>query len=268
MRTHRPVRTTVGALAAAAVLALTSCSAGGDDDAKAPDSSGSSDTSSASADPSADASTDASPDAAAEPDLEGIPDVVAEVNGEEVTKDEFVPVYRASFQQAAAQAQMGGEAPDEEALQKQAVDDLVDTELLAQEADSRGISVSDEDVDAELQTLAEQNQMGSAEELLKAVEEQGLSEDQARAQVETQVMVEQLVDDEGGPIEPSEKELRTLYAQAKKQQAQSGQKGQSIPPFAQVRDQIAEQATAEQVGKVAQSLVDDLRKDADITINL
>ena len=264
MRTHRPVRTTVGALAAAALLALTACSAGGDDDAQASDGSGAS---SASADPSADASAGASTDAA-EPDLEGIPDVVAEVNGEEVTKDEFVPVYRASFQQAAAQAQMGGEAPDEEALQKQAVDDLVDTELLAQEADSRGISVSDEDVDAELQTLAEQNQMGSAEELLKAVEEQGLSEDQARAQVETQVMVEQLVDDEDGPIEPSEKELRTLYAQAKKQQAQSGQKGQSIPPFAQVRDQIAEQATAEQVGKVAQSLVEDLRKGADITINL
>jgi peptidyl-prolyl cis-trans isomerase SurA len=261
MRTHRPVRTTVGALAAAALLALTACGAGSDD-GKA------SDASSASADPSADASTDASADAAAEPDLEGIPDVVAEVNGEEVTKDEFVPVYRASFQQAAAQAQMSGQAPDEEALKKQAVDDLVDTELLAQEADSRGISVSDEDIDTELETLAEQNQMGSAEELLKAVEEQGLSEDQARAQVETQVMVEQLVADEDGPIEPSEKQLRTLYAQAKKQQAQSGQKGQKIPPFAQVRDQIAEQATAEQVGKVAQSLVDDLRKDAEITIKL
>ena len=193
---------------------------------------------------------------------------MAEVNGEEVTKDEFVPIYSATFQQAAAQAQMGGQAPDEDALKKQTVDDLVDTELLAQEAESRGISVSDEDIDAELETLAEQNQMGSAEELLEAVEKQGMTEDQARAQVETQVMVEQLVDDEDGPIEPTEKELRALYAQAKKQQAQSGQQGQEIPPFAQVRDQIEEQATAEQVGKVAQSLVDDLRKDADITINL
>ena len=38
---------------------------------------------------------------------------------------------------------MSGQAPDEDALKKQTVDDLVDTELLAQEAESRGIEVSD-----------------------------------------------------------------------------------------------------------------------------
>ena len=260
MRTHRTVRTAVGALAAAALLTLTACSSG-DDDAPASGSSSSADPS-----PSPDASSDSGSDAG--PDLSGIPDVVAEVNGEEVTKDEFVPIYEATFQQASAQAQMGGQAPDEEALRKQAVDDLVDTELLAQEAESRGITVSDDAVDAELETLAEQNQMGSAEELLEAVEKQGLSQEQARAQVETQVMVEQLVADEDGPIEPSEKELRALYAQVKQQQAQSGQKRQSVPPFAQVRDQLAEQARTQQVGEVAGSMLEDLRKDADITINL
>lgn len=260
MRTHRTVRTAVGALAAAALLTLTACSSG-DDDAPASGSSSSADPS-----PSPDASSDSGSDAG--PDLSGIPDVVAEVNGEEVTKDEFVPIYEATFQQAAAQAQMGGQAPDEEALRKQAVDDLVDTELLAQEAESRGITVSDDAVDAELETLAEQNQMGSAEELLEAVEKQGLSQEQARAQVETQVMVEQLVADEDGPIEPSEKELRALYAQVKEQQAQSGQQGQSVPPFAQVRDQLEEQARTQQVGEVAGSMLEDLRKDADITINL
>jgi peptidyl-prolyl cis-trans isomerase SurA len=258
MRTHRTVRTSVGALAAAALLALTACSAGDDD---APTSG-----SSSSADPST--SPDAGSDSDAGPDLSGIPDVVAEVNGEEVTRDEFVPIYEATFQQASAQAQMGGQAPDEEALRKQAVDDLVDTELLTQEAESRGITVSDDDVDAELETLAEQNQMGSAEELLEAVEKQGLSQEQARAQVETQVMVEQLVADEDGPIEPSEKELRALYAQVKEQQAQSAQQGQSVPPFAQVRAQLEEQARTQQVGKVAGSMLEDLRKDADITINL
>ncbi|WP_374454553.1 SurA N-terminal domain-containing protein [Nocardioides sp.] len=262
IRTHRPARTTLGALAVAALLTLSACGGSGDHDAKA------SSDSSASADPSSDPSGDAGSDAAAEPDLDGIPDVVAEVNGEDVTKDEFVPIYEVTFQQAAAQAQMGGEAPDEDALKKQTLDDLVDTELLAQEAESRGISVSDNDVDAELEALAKQNQMGSADELLAAVEKQGMTEEQARSQVETQVMVEQLADDEDGPIRPTEKELRALYAQAKQQQAQSGQEGQQVPPFAQVRDQLEEQARTEQVGKVAQSLIDDLRKDADITINL
>ena len=108
--------------------------------------------------------------------------------------------------------------------------------------------------------------MASADELLAAIEKNGMSEDQARDQVETQVLVEQLVEDEDGGTTPSDKELRAIYAQAKQQAA--GQEGQKIPPYAQVRDQIAEQARTEQVGKVAQALVEDLRKDADITINL
>ncbi len=256
MRSKR-TRTVLGLVAAGAMLTLSAC--GGDSESAGADKA-------ASASDSPNASADASQ--GAEPDLEGIPDVVAEVNGEEVTKEEFVPIYEAQFQQAAMQAQMSGQAPDEEALKKQTVDDLVDTELLSQEAESRGIEVSDDDVDAELTDLAKQNQMASAEELLTAVEKNGLTEEQARAQVETQVLIEQLVADEDGSPAPTDKELRALYAQAKQQQAQSGQKGQKIPPFAQVRPQLEEQAKAQQVGKVAQALVKDLRKDADITINL
>jgi peptidyl-prolyl cis-trans isomerase SurA len=243
-------RTVLGLTAAAALLTLSAC--GGGDDAS-------------SAEPKGDATSQS---AAAEGDLEGIPDVVAEVNGEEVTKEEFTPIYEAAFQQAAAQAQMGGEEPDEEALRKETADNLVDTELLLQEAESRGLEVSDEAVEAELTSLAEQNGMKTSDELLKAVEAQGVSADQAREQVETQAMVEKLVEDENGPIEPTDKELRKLYAQVKKQQAASGGGGQKIPPFAQVRDQLAEQASSQETGKVATALVDDLRKDADITINL
>ena len=261
MRTH--ARTVLGLVTAAAMLTLSACGGGGDSDSAG---AGKDSSSSASPSPSTSEGEDASQ--GAEPDLEGIPDVVAEVNGEQVTKEEFAPIYEAAFQQAAMQAQAGGEAPDEDALKKQTVDDLVDTELLVQEAEARDISVSDEDIDAELTDLAEQNQLGSAEELLAAVEKQGITEEQARSQVETQVTVEQLVADEDGAAEPTEKELRALYAQTKQQQAQSGQTGQKFPPFAEVRDQLEEQARSEQVGRVAQALVEDLREDAEITINL
>ncbi|MCF6377857.1 SurA N-terminal domain-containing protein [Nocardioides KLBMP 9356] len=249
-------RTALGLLAATSLLALSACGGSGDSTSDKESDASAKDSPSASADAG---STDG-------PDLSGIPDVVAEVNGEEVTKDEFVPLYEAAFQQAAAQAQTSGQAPDEEQIKKQTADDLVSTELLTQEAESRGIEVSDDQVDAELEDIAKQNQLGSTDELLEAIEKNGMTEDQARNQVEMQLLVEGLVEDEDGSTTPSGKELRAIYAKAKEQAA--GQGGQEIPPFAEVKDQIAAQAEDEQVGKVAQSLLKGLRKDADITINL
>ena len=259
-------RTALGALSVAAVLTLSAC--GGSDSSD----------SDAGKDASKDASSSASPSAGAsdgaaegpQPDLDAIPDVVAEVNGEEVTKEEFVPIYEAAFQQAAAQAQMGGEDPDEEALRKETADNLVDTELLAPggrvprpRGHRRGRRRRARP------SLAEQNGMRTADELLKAVEAQGVSADQAREQVETQAMVEQLVERRERP----DRADRQGAAQALRpgQEAaggQSGGGGQEIPPFAQVRDQLAEQASSQETGKVATALVEDLRKDADITINL
>lgn len=250
---HR-ARTTLGLVTAAALLTLSACGGGSDSADDSKDAS-----SSASSSPSSEAS------AGAEPDVSAIPDVVAEVNGEEVTKDEFVPLYVSAYEQAVTQAQSTGQAPDEDALKKQTADDLVSTELLAQEAKSRGIEVSDDEVDAELDDLAAQNELGSADELLAAVEERGITEEQARSQVEIQLMVEQLAADEDGSIDPTEKELHTLYDQAK---AQAGQSDQKIPAFAKVHDQLVEEATSQKVSEVAGALVKKLRKGAEITINL
>ncbi|WP_159081658.1 SurA N-terminal domain-containing protein [Nocardioides sediminis] len=260
MTTAIRTRHALGLTLAAAMLSLAACG-GGDGDAA----------DSAAEASSAEQSEQSDQTAGDAADLEGIPDVVAEVNGEEVTKEEFAPIYQAQLQQATMQAQMSGEKPDEEALKEQTADDLVDTELLAQEAESRGIEVTDQDVDDELASIAEDNQMGSADELLEALEQQGTTEDQARAQLETQVMIEQLVADEAGPAKATEKELRALYQQAKEQQAQMGQQGgqqQEIPPYEKVKPQLEEQAESQRVGTVATELVEQLREDADITINL
>ena len=115
MRTPHRIRAVLGLVTAAALLSLSACGGGGGESDAKEDAS-----SSASASPSESGSESASEgaDAGAQPDLEGIPDVVAEVNGEEVTKDEFVPIYEAQLEQAAAQSQTTGEAPDEEALKQ------------------------------------------------------------------------------------------------------------------------------------------------------
>src|SRR5699024_12163376 len=62
-----------------------------------------------------------------EPDLEGIPDIVADVNDGEVTKEDFEATYQQQFQQMAMQAQMSGQNMDEidqDELKEQTADGL------------------------------------------------------------------------------------------------------------------------------------------------
>lgn len=204
--------------------------------------------------------------AAAEPDLEGIPEVVAEVDGVEIGKDEFVSAYESQFQQQASQAQMSGQPIDQDALKKQTAQSLVSRHLLSQEADERGIESSESDVNDTLDELAKQNQM-SRKKFLAALEEQGMSEDEVRSQLETQVKVDGLVADEAGQIKATEAEMRKAYDAAKAQQEQAGG-GQKIPPFKKVKPQLAEQVKSEKESKVTQRLEKQLRADADITIHL
>jgi peptidyl-prolyl cis-trans isomerase SurA len=203
-----------------------------------------------------------------EPDLEGIPDVVAVVNGEEILRDEFVTTYESQFQQLAAQAQMSGEDVDQEQLKSDTAESMVDSELLVQEADSRGFEATDEDIDDTLNELAEQNGLGSGEEFMAALGEQGMPEEEVMSHLELQVKVDQLIGDEVGDIEPTEDELRQLYDEAVAQQEEASEEEVEMPPFEEVRPQLEEQAVAEKENEAVQALLGELREDGDITVNL
>ena len=255
--TDTRTRTVLGSLAAAAVLTLSACG-GGDGGGGSAD-----EPTQESTQESSESSSESPSESSAAPGLDDLPDVVAEVNGEELTKDEFAPFYEARLQQAAAAAEASGQAPDEDAIRTETVENLVDTELLTQEADARGIEVTDDDVETELGSLAEEYQLESTEAFLAALEEQGTTEDEVREQVRTQVVVEALVEDEDGAFAPTEKQLREVYAQGR--DAAKAQ-GQPVPPYAEVREQLEQQAVTERTGRVAQALVEQLRADADIEI--
>jgi peptidyl-prolyl cis-trans isomerase SurA len=207
--------------------------------------------------------------AGAESDLGDIPEVVAEVNGEEISRSEFEQAYQAQLQQAMAQSQ--GQAPDQEQLKKQVADNLVSTELLVQEAEKRDITVSDRDVDKTVQELAAQNGLQSADQFFSAMEQQGMDRDTVDDQIRTQVAIERLIEDEAGVVRASDKEVRALYDQLVAQQEQAGQQGgqqQELPPLKQVRPQLVEQVTSQKESQVAERLLGDLREQGEVVINL
>lgn len=202
---------------------------------------------------------------AAKPDLDDVPKVVAEVNGQKIYKSEFVQAYKGQFQQMAMQAQATGQKPDQDKLKKQVAESLVGTELLTQEAQKRGYKATPKDVDKTLQGLAAQNGMKSKKQVLDALEKQGMSKAQIMAQAKTQTKVDELVAEESGNTKPTQKQLKQLYAQMKAQQQQSGQKA---PSFKKMRPQLEQQAESQQQMKTAQALIKRLRKHADVTIHV
>ncbi|SMY12904.1 SurA N-terminal domain-containing protein [Brevibacterium jeotgali] len=216
--------------------------------------------------------------AAPEPDLEGVPDVVADVNGTEITKDEFTGVYESQFQQMAMQSQASGQEVDQDKLKSDTLDSLIGVELLEQEAGDRGIEVSDSQIEEALTETAEKNQM-SADDFIAAMEEQGMPEDEVRSQVASQETVGQLVEDENGGFEASDDELKEAYDQAKSQQEQmaqqpqQGQQGapqqpQEMPPFEEVKPQLEDQVTQQKQAEATDALATELREGADVTVNL
>ncbi|MFC7060990.1 SurA N-terminal domain-containing protein [Halobacillus seohaensis] len=206
-----------------------------------------------------------------EPDLEGIPEVVAEVNGEEIAAEEFKTTYEGQFQQMAMQSQMTGEEVDQDQLKKQIADSMVGQELLIQEATSRDIEVSEEEIDETLTGLAEENGVESKDKFLTALEEQGMGKEEVMSQVEMQVKLDQVIASEAGDIEPTEEELEKAYEQVKAQQEQMSEgNGESaeIPSFEEAKPDLVKQVKRKKEGEATQKLVEKLRADADVTVNL
>src|SRR5699024_5959352 len=142
-----------------------------------------------------------------EPDLEGIPDIVADVNDGEVTKEDFEATYQQQFQQMAMQAQMSGQNMDEidqDELKEQTTDGLVGQELLMQKAKDHVSDKSDYDKDETNDKVVEQNGMESKNELVEALEEQGMDEEEFMEQIETQVRVDKLLEEKTEDLEPTE----------------------------------------------------------------
>lgn len=210
-----------------------------------------------------------------EPDVADVPEVVADVNGEQITRDDFVDAYEGTFQQMAAQSQATGQEVDQDALKQETVNNLVSNVLLIQAADDAKIAPSAEQVEATLQELATGNGVETTQEFLTLLEEQGFTEQEARAAVTDQLKVDQFITTEASIKEPTEQELRELYDSLAQQQAGGGTEsgaesggGPQVPPFDEVKPQLAQQLQQEQESEAIDGLLKDLRAESDITVNL
>ncbi|WLR51123.1 SurA N-terminal domain-containing protein [Bacillus tianshenii] len=203
------------------------------------------------------------------PDFEGVPKVVAVVNGEDIPRKEFEDVYTGQFQQAALQSQMSGQEVNQEQLRKQVVDGMVNQELLTQEANSGNYTASEEEVNQFLDKVVKQNGLESKEKLMKMLEKQGMDKEEVMSQVKTQVKVDQLIESKHGEVKVTEQELKKAYEQTKKMQSQmGGGEKAKMPSFEEMKPKLKEQVEGQKKAEATQSIVKKLREDAEVKINL
>ncbi|GLI30724.1 MULTISPECIES: rod-determining factor RdfA [Brachybacterium] len=274
VRSTSALRRTLAALTLTAALGLTAaCSGGQDDPSQASDGGGqaapaASDGGGQAAPGASDGGGAAGDPQAQEADVSDVPEVVATVNGTEITKDDFVQTYQSQYQQMAMQQQAGGQAPDEEQLKTQVAEQLVNNELLRQGAEDAGIKASDKDIDTTLDEIAKQSGLGSGDEVVSALEQQGISAEQVRQDAASQFAITTYIEQEADIAEPSDEELKAQYDALVEQQSAAGGSAEEVPSFEEMKDQLAQQATMQQQNEAATEIAGKLRESGDVTINV
>ena len=277
VRSTSALRRTLAALTLTAALGLTAaCSGGQDDPSQASDGGGqaapaASDGGGQAAPGASDGGGAAGDPQAQQPqeaDVSDVPEVVATVNGTEITKDDFVQTYQSQYQQMAMQQQSGGQAPDEEQLKTQVAEQLVNNELLRQGAEDAGIKATDKDIDTTLDEIAKQSGLGSGDEVVSALEQQGISAEQVRQDAASQFAITTYIEQEADIAEPSDEELKAQYDAMVEQQSAAGGSAEEVPSFEEMKDQLAQQATMQQQNEAATEIAGKLRESGDVTINV
>ncbi|WP_440895518.1 SurA N-terminal domain-containing protein [Amphibacillus sp. Q70] len=201
-----------------------------------------------------------------DPDLEGIPDIVAEVNGEEISRETFELTYLSQFQQFAMEAQMYGQELDQDQLKEELAESMIAQELLSQEAERRNFLVADNDIEELISELVDINDLESEDILFELYEEQGMSEEELREQLALQIKLDQLIEDEGKDItvsaeqvEEAYEELLTVYEDMEDEN--------ELPPLEEIEADLEEQIRAEEESELIFALIEDLRNDAEIINN-
>lgn len=274
VRSTSALRRTLAALTLTAALGLTAaCSGGQDDPSQASDGGGqaapaASDGGGQAAPGASDGGGAAGDPQAQEADVSDVPEVVATVNGTEITKDDFVQTYQSQYQQMAMQQQAGGQAPNEEQLKTQVAEQLVNNELLRQGAEDAGIKATDKDIDTTLDEIAKQSGLGSGDEVVSALEQQGISAEQVRQDAASQFAITTYIEQEADIAEPSDEELKAQYDAMVEQQSAAGGSAEEVPSFEEIKDQLAQQATMQQQNEAATEIAGKLRESGDVTINV
>lgn len=135
-----------------------------------------------------------------------LPDVLARVNGQPVTKVDFERLVK---NMEAGRGPVPAERRDE--ILRSALDQLITYTVMKQEAEARKVTVADTEVDAQVQQM--QKQFPSEAEFKKALASRNLSIEQLKADARVDMLIDKMVEAEVATVsEATDADARDFYA--------------------------------------------------------
>ncbi len=147
---------------------------------------------------------------------------VATFEGGEVTQGELE-----EFAQQSGFGELSPDSPQYEAAVQQIMPQLVGIEIAKAYAEEKNITVSDAEVDREIEKIKEQvgeqarasgQDLSNQEAYEQALEQNGITEDQLREDVRESLPIQEVQQRVSGDAQPSEKEVRKFYDENKEAQ--------------------------------------------------
>jgi parvulin-like peptidyl-prolyl isomerase len=185
---------------------------------------------------------------------DGVPkDAVAVVGDETVKKEEFnrlLKQTRANAKQSRRPFPKEG-TPQYRQIRDQLIQYLVRRAQLAEAAEERDIEISDEEIEQKRKLVVAQYFGGNEKRYRERLAKQGISEEQARADLEASLIQEELFKDVGKEVKVTDAEVRRYYEKNKRRYATAA------------RREIRQILVRSDQRTLAQRLADQLRSGAD-----
>jgi peptidyl-prolyl cis-trans isomerase C len=158
---------------------------------------------------SSESPTQASPtaEAAVKPVPAQLPDVVARVNGQAISRDDL----QQAVGQLEARAGQGVPSDQRDRIVRGVLDQLIAYRLLAQESASRSVAVPDADVDARIGQI--RSQFPSEQEFAQTLAQRQLTLESLRADVRQGLQIDKMIDTEvAGRVAVTAEQVNDFYA--------------------------------------------------------
>ena len=136
-----------------------------------------------------------------------LPEVLARVNGESITKADFEDAVKS------VEARAGGPVPEDQRdrIFRGILDDLIGFKLLAQEVKARKVAIPDAEVDARINQI--KGQFPSEDVFMQMLIERKMTLDQVKADAREDMAIGKMIDAEiAGKIEVKPEQVQDFYA--------------------------------------------------------